>query len=321
MTLVPAIIAAVSAWLVLSLLLRYTAVLPADVPNERSLHARAVPRGAGIAVFAGWLAGTIWMATAKPWLGPLAVLIAVSLWDDRRGVPVALRLLVQVAAAGWWLWATAFPINPVLAIAAIVWMANLYNFMDGSDGLAGVMTVTGFGAYAVAAWQVGSADAALLLALVAAAIPFLASNLPPARAFLGDVGAVPLGFLAAVFGLAGWQAGHWPAWFPVMVFLPFIADATVTLMRRLLQGARIWEAHRDHYYQRLVQLGWGHGGALALYAALMIATAGSALAALAWQPAAGGATLIVAIAVIAVIFGAIDYHWRRQIKELNEGKG
>jgi hypothetical protein len=77
---------------------------------------------------------------------------------------------------------------------------------------------------------------------------------------------VPLGFLAAAFGVIGWQQGDWIWWFPLLVFSPFIVDASVTLTRRLLAGARVWEAHRDHYYQRLVQLGLGHRGtALAEY--------------------------------------------------------
>ena len=99
--------------------------------------------------------------------------------------------------------------------------------MDGSDGLAATMGVCGFAAYGgrrAAGRRPGDAPTS---ALAAATLPFLAVNLPPARMFMGDVGAVPLGFLAAAFGLAGWRAGTWPAWFPLLVFLPFIADASV----------------------------------------------------------------------------------------------
>ncbi len=100
-------------------------------------------------------------------------------------------------------------------------------------------------------------------------MPFLAVNFPPSRLIMGDVGAVPLGFLAAAFGCALVAGGHWPAWFPALVFLPFIADATTTLARRALRGERIWEAHRSHYYQRLHRLGAGHRGTLAIYGAWM----------------------------------------------------
>ena len=129
--------------------------------------------------------------------------------------------------------------------------------------------------------------AQLYLALAAAVVPFLAVNAPPARAFMGDVGAVPLGFLAATFGIAGCRSGTWPAWFPLLVFLPFVADASTTLVRRVMGGERVWEAHRTHYYQRLHQLGAGHRGTLAIYGALMVGTAGTALTVLAFAPGAG----------------------------------
>jgi UDP-N-acetylmuramyl pentapeptide phosphotransferase/UDP-N-acetylglucosamine-1-phosphate transferase len=248
-------------------------------------------------------------------------MIAISLWDDRRGVHAAVRLAVHVAAGALWLW-LAFPnANPVAALIAIVWMANLYNFMDGSDGLAGAMTIVGFGGYAAAAAWAGGDDTALFLALVAATVPFLIRNLPPASVFLGDVGSVPLGFLAAVFGIAGWSNGWWPAWFPLLVFGTFIADASVTLASRLIRRERVWEAHREHSYQRLVQLGWGHSRTLKLYAALMLGTAGSALAALFWAPAMGPALLVGWGAVLGLLFAAIGYHWRRRRgQDINESK-
>ena len=132
----------------------------------------------------------------------------------------------------------------------------------------------------------------------------------PARAFLGDVGAVPLGFLAAAVGIAGWKAQWWPAWFAPLVFLPFIADATATILRRFFSGERIWQAHREHYYQRLVRMGFGHAGTLALYAALMLGTAGSALAALVRAPHAGNVLLVLWLAVLLGLFVAIDHAWR-----------
>ena len=134
----------------------------------------------------------------------------------------------------------------------------------------------------------GEAGAAFL-ALAAATLPFLAVNRPPATMFMGDVGAVPLGFLAAAFGLAGAMTGIWPAWFPVLVFLPFIADASVTLARRAARGARLADAHREHYYQRLHRMGAGHAGTLGAYSAAMLATSVAALVCLALAPAWGGA--------------------------------
>jgi UDP-N-acetylmuramyl pentapeptide phosphotransferase/UDP-N-acetylglucosamine-1-phosphate transferase len=316
-----AIIAAAVAWAVLEVLLRRAGRLPLDLPTARSLHAQATPRGGGLAIWAGWFAATLWLPGPKPWLAPLAAVIAVSLLDDRRGVHPAVRLAVHAAAAATWVWLTGTAMHPIIAVLAIVWMANLYYFMDGIDGLAGAMAVVGFGAYAAAAWLAGGADAPLFLALAAATLPFLLFNTPPARLFLGDVGSVPLGFLAAIFGITGWQEHWWPPWFPPLVFLPFIGDASVTLVYRLLRGARVWEAHREHHYQRLVQIGWSHRRTLALYVALMVGAAGSGLAALAWASAAGVVLLVVWAVIVAVMFAAIEYHWRRRGLGFEESKG
>ncbi len=105
--------------------------------------------------------------------------------------------------------------------------------------------------------------------------------------------------------------GSWPGWFPLLVFLPLVADATVTLARRLLRGERISEPHRSHYYQRLNRLGAGHRGTLALYGMLSLATGATALAALALRPAYGWAILFAWIALLAAMFAGIDYHWNR----------
>jgi UDP-N-acetylmuramyl pentapeptide phosphotransferase/UDP-N-acetylglucosamine-1-phosphate transferase len=320
--LLPALIAVVVSGIALRLLSR-SGGLPFDRANARSLHRGAVPRGGGLAIWLGWYAGIVWLPGAQPWLFPLAAIVIVSFFDDRRGIPSLLRLFVQLAAAIAWLWLAA-PMPDLIVAAtmavAIVWVANLYNFMDGSDGLAGTMTVVGFGAYALAAFWAGSDRAPTLLALAAATLPFLLANWPPARIFLGDAGSVPLGFLAAVFGIEGWRQGWWPLWFPLLVFLPFIADASATLLRRVLRGEPVWQAHRDHSYQRLVQLGLGHAGTLALYAALMIGATVSALAALARAPQTGWYLLAVWVAVIALLIGSVARYWHNRIGGLRESK-
>ena len=321
MSALPALIAFVVAWLAIRFLLAYAGHLPQDLPNARSLHQRVVPRGGGLAIWAGWIAGTLWLPGPKPWLAPWIVLIAISLIDDLRGMPALLRLLIQAGAAAAWVWLADAAIEPAIAVVIIVWAVNLYNFMDGSDGLAGAMTVIGFGSYAAAAWLAGNAAAGSLLALAAAAVPFLFYNVPPARLFMGDAGSVPLGFLAAIFGLTGWIERWWPAWFPLLVFLPFIADASVTLVRRLVRGARVWHAHREHCYQRLVRLGWGHAGTLVIYVGLMAGGAATALAALRWAPDLGAAALALWAAVLGSLFVATEYHWRRRGAEVEESKG
>lgn len=314
-----------------ALILRYGERLPAAAPNERSLHGHPVPRVGGLALWAGFLPVGLWLAPALPgglagWPPAWLAIAAVSLLDDARGAPVLARLAVQVVAAVWsaaWILRmpgalmpgvtpdTGYVVAVIVAALAIAWSCNLYNFMDGSDGLAGAMTLVGFATLGLAAWD----DPALrtaALAVSAACLPFLVVNRPPARVFLGDVGAVPAGFLAAVFSIGGMVQGLWPAWFPLLVFLPFLADATATLARRLLRGERVWVAHRSHYYQRLHQLGAGHAGTLALYLVAAVACAATALACRALAPSAGAAALAAWCAVFAVLFAAIDYHWRHK---------
>jgi UDP-N-acetylmuramyl pentapeptide phosphotransferase/UDP-N-acetylglucosamine-1-phosphate transferase len=197
-----------------------------------------------------------------------------------------------------------------VAAVAIVWGANLFNFMDGSDGIAAAMAIVGFGAYALAAAQAGTSWLAYA-AIAVSTVPFFMTNRPPATMFMGDVGAVPLGFLAGAFGIAGAVEGTWPAWFPVLVFLPFVADATLTLALRAARRERVWLAHRSHFYQRLNTLGAGHRGTLAIYGAAMLACAAVALACLAIAPRAGPVLLAAALALHLIAFAAIDYHWRK----------
>ena len=321
MALLPALIAFGVTWLAIRLLLAHATHLPLDRPNARSLHADAMPRTGGLAVLAGWLAGTVWLPGAKPWLGPLGALVVVSLLDDRRSIHPALRLAVHFGAAAAWVWLVPTPLDAVSSVLLIVWMINLYNFMDGSDGLAGAMALIGFAAYTAGAWMAGSAMTGVLAALAAANAAFLTHNAPPARIFLGDAGSVPLGFLAASLGFVGWTERWWPAWFPLLVFLPFVSDASITLLLRLIRGARVWQAHRDHGYQHLVQLGWGHARTLGLYAALMAACAASAVAVLAWSPRLGVPALALWAAVLASVYAVIEYHWRRRGAALEESKG
>lgn len=320
MSLATPALAAVAAALATALLLRFRARLPQAVPNDRTLHAVPLPRVGGIAIWAG-LAPVIWFAPAMPamrvalWGPAWLLLFAVSLRDDVKSVAVVARLAVHALAATWFavaLLAGAEVAAAWIAVAALVvaWSLNLYNFMDGSDGLAAAMSVVGFGAYGTVLLLRGE-PAALPFCVAAASLPVLAVNLPPARMFLGDVGAVPLGFLAAALGVSGIAAGAWPAWFPLLVFLPFVADATATLARRVLARERFWQSHRSHYYQRLHQLGAGHAGTLAAYGALMLGCAATAVACAWARPQWGAAALGFWCIVHAGLFAAIDYHWRR----------
>ncbi len=291
--------------------------LALDRPNERSLHERPVPRTGGIALLAGALvslafgAGELWLEIA------LALALAiVSFLDDLHTLPTAARLAAHLAAAGMLVWYVLSPMHPLELIAiavAVAWMTNLYNFMDGSDGLAGGMAMIGFGTYAIAAASPGHASlVALSIGLAAAAFGFLLFNFPPARIFLGDVGSVPLGFLAGALGILGWRDDLWPLWFPVVVFAPFIGDASLTLVRRAVRREKVWRAHREHYYQRLVRLGFGHRGTAYVGYALMLVCAALALYGRTQRPSVQWAIVAASAAALGVVAGWIELRWRRQ---------
>jgi len=256
-----------------------------DVPNERSLHSKPVPRIGGVGLIAGVFCGWVLMFSALVWwvVLPLFILFAVSLLDDIRSLPVKQRLLAHLLAAavmvaGSGLFAQQGVVIAVAVLLCTVWMTNLYNFMDGSDGLAGGMALFGFSMYGIAAMLAHNTPLALLnFCIAAAAASFLYYNFHPAKIFMGDSGSIPLGFLAAAMAVWGWQQGSWAVWFPLLVFSPFIVDASITLLTRALRGVKVSEAHREHYYQHLIQLGWGHRNvALAEYV-LMLTVGTSAL--------------------------------------------
>jgi UDP-N-acetylmuramyl pentapeptide phosphotransferase/UDP-N-acetylglucosamine-1-phosphate transferase len=291
-----------------------------DMPNERSLHAHPIPRTGGVAVAAGIAAAC---ALIQPELAVTLVaalaLAAISLVDDAVGLPTLVRFAAHLAAAAAVLLYELGYAEPVLFTAfllAIAWYANLYNFMDGADGLAGAMALFGFGAYAIAALVSGAAPfAALCGAIAAAAAGFLVFNLPPARIFMGDVGSVPVGFLAGALGVVGWSRGYWPIWFPLLVFAPFVCDASLTLMRRLLRGEKVWRAHREHYYQRLVRMGLGHRATALIEYGAMAACAATALYARREPAVVQAATLAVATAALIAIAVWIDLRWARFLRQ------
>ncbi|MDT8363492.1 MAG: glycosyltransferase family 4 protein [Nitrosomonas sp.] len=252
-----------------------------DYPNIRSLHTSPIPRTGGVAILTSILGSWLILTPSIPlslW-GGLVVLALISLIDDIRPLPAFLRLAVHSVAA--WVCVASLLYLPhgvflTLTVSlALIWMINLFNFMDGSDGLAAGMALIGFGAYGMGALRMADEIfAAVNFCIAGSAAAFLLFNFHPARIFMGDTGSIPLGFLAGSLGIYGWSSGIWSPWFPMLVFSPFIADASVTLAKRLYKGKRIWHAHRDHYYQRLVLLGkWGHRNtALFAYGLMLVAS-------------------------------------------------
>ena len=249
-----------------------------DVPNPRSSHVTATPRGGGIAIAATCLAGALLTSAAAlvPWLITLTLVIAggavaaIGYVDDRRGVSPRVRFLVHVVAAtgciivvwsvphsGDLLSLMIYAALIVGAVLALSWAINLFNFMDGIDGLAGSQALFVAGASAIFAWSGDRADAAVLPALTAGACcGFLAWNRPPARIFMGDVGSGFLGLWLGAVALVLSEQGSVNIWTSIVLGSVFIADATTTLVRRALGGRRWYQAHRSHAYQRLARR-WG----------------------------------------------------------------
>jgi len=292
--------------------------LATDIPNDRSLHTRPTPRVGGWGIVPVVVVATLIVAPHL-WLAALcaAVLAAVSQIDDRRGLPARVRFAAHLAAVAIFVWAHPAP-APLWLLAALsfllLWLVNLYNFMDGADGLAGGMTLFGFAGYATGAALTAHPSPELTWASAAvagAAAGFLVFNFHPAKIFLGDAGSIPLGFLAGAFGYWGWSEGVWPIWFPALVFSPFIGDASVTLLRRLLRGEKIWQAHREHYYQRMVQYGLGHSKTALLWYAVMAAGIVLAVVLLGWPSAFQWCSVGAWVIVLVLIGIGVDSRWRR----------
>ena len=284
-----------------------------DHPNERSSHDMPTPRGGGIAVVSFVLLAWAVLACMGPAMpGNLgislgAVGLAVVSWvDDVRGLSVGLRLVAQGAtvaiglsalphayhfAAGW----------PALAGIGLLWMwwINLFNFMDGIDGIAGSEAAAiGVGLFVFATAGIGTDPALALLAaaVVGAALGFLLWNWSPARIFLGDVGSAPLGYLLGFLLLDVALRGYWR----IALILPlyFLADATITLARRLLRGERIWQAHRQHFYQQAVRSGVDHAAVVKRVIAADLVLIGCAWTA---ENGWGAVSLAAAAATVAVL--------------------
>jgi UDP-N-acetylmuramyl pentapeptide phosphotransferase/UDP-N-acetylglucosamine-1-phosphate transferase len=236
-----------------------------DIPNERSSHSEITPRGGGIAVSGGILLGlAAWFSLAPDIDGSLlllgmAVLAIVSWLDDRRGgLPVGLRFGIQVLAVG--LVIALLPaersvtagfvplwLERIVLFLAWLWFTNLFNFMDGINGITGVeMATVGIG-LALSAVDPGLVGAAALI-VAAAGLGFLPWNWGRAKVFLGDVGSVPAGYLLGGLLVLLALQGAWAA--ALILPMYYWMDATVTLLRRLLRGEKIWQAHRSHFYQQ-----------------------------------------------------------------------
>jgi len=279
-----------------------------DHPNERSSHSQPTPRGGGLAVtpviLLGWLvlAGLGVALSGQLIVMASALALLVLSWrDDRASLPARVRLLVHAAAVAAGLWALPdhqfvfqgllpFWADRLAAAILWVWFLNLYNFMDGIDGITGIETLC-----LSAGLMLLSPATEQSAVLAGAAIGFLIWNWHPAKIFLGDSGSVPLGYLLAWLLLRLAAQGLWAA----ALILPayYLADATITITKRALRGEKIWQAHRQHFYQRAVQ-----GGASHARVALLILLSNVALIEAArWSQVSAWQGLGAGIAMTAVL--------------------
>ncbi|WP_431144829.1 MraY family glycosyltransferase [Pseudomonas alvandae] len=242
-----------------------------DVPNARSSHSAPTPRGGGVSIVLSFLVAILFLGEdvlaenfVIAFLGAGAGVAILGFLDDHGHVAARWRLLGHFTAAAWALfWLNGMPaidvanntvslgwLGHVLAVFYLVWMLNLYNFMDGIDGIAGIEAICACLSASLLSWLAGFDGLLFAPMLLAAAVAgFLYWNFPPARIFMGDAGS---GFVGITLGLLSMQA----AWFSPKLFWVwlillgvFIVDATVTLIRRLLRGDKVYEAHRSHAYQ------------------------------------------------------------------------
>ena len=276
MVLIPA--TGLGCWLAVGRVLRWLrrrAIL--DRPNARSAHSVPIPRGGGIGLMLALLPAlaVLWLSRdpgswhAYAVSAAVLLLAAVSWHDDRRTLGALPRLLAHALAA--LIAVLALPADALIlqglaplwadrlfGLLALVYFINIFNFMDGIDGISGVETLAiGLGA-ALVGWlgPTLSTDPVEALVIAAAALGWLMWNWHPARLFLGDVGSVPLGFLLGWLLIRMAADGAWIAALALPAY--YLADATLTLVRRVLRGEKPWEAHREHAYQRAVQRGLGH---------------------------------------------------------------
>jgi UDP-N-acetylmuramyl pentapeptide phosphotransferase/UDP-N-acetylglucosamine-1-phosphate transferase len=308
------LVSAAATWGVL-LWLRRREIL--DHPNDRSSHDRPTPRGGGLAVIP--VVALSWIVLSVLGLAPLGTLAPVAAavglaylsWrDDRTSLPVGIRLVAQFGAVAICLFFLPGAGNvfqgllpqwlDFVATALLwVWFVNLFNFMDGIDGITASEAVTiGLGVALIALVSADYQSGALMLGLsiAAAALGFLVWNWHPAKLFLGDVGSIPLGFLLGwlLLGLAG--TGSWaPA---VILPLYYLTDATLTLLFRLVRGRRVWQAHREHFYQRAVQRGSSHSAVVVRILAANLALVMLSLLATIWPLVAVTAAVAAVVALL-----------------------
>jgi UDP-N-acetylmuramyl pentapeptide phosphotransferase/UDP-N-acetylglucosamine-1-phosphate transferase len=249
-----------------------------DQPGERQSHSVPTPRGGGIGLVLALVAGSVaaagmldpfWLQAVLP---AVALLALLGWWDDHSSLSARFRFLVQLAVSFYLLWCLAnqgWNTQPLmLAVAALflLWMTNLYNFMDGSNGMVGSQGVFAGIVLAVLFAMAERSGLALASAMLAAAcLGFLPWNVGRARVFMGDAGSIALGFAFGALLIGGVATAAFPLPVALLVMLVFLADASMTLLMRVIRRERWYNPHRQHLYQRLIASGRTHGSVLLFY--------------------------------------------------------
>lgn len=312
-----------------------------DVPNERSLHTVPVPRLGGVALtLAVWSVLAIGAQFAPilrerdllAWIAGSFLIAVVGFLDDVVSLSARVRLLVQVVVASGVLaiaplatdlsiagpWHVSVPRVALFptSVVFVVGATNIYNFMDGMDGIAGTQAAGAGVALGCAAVSLGQYDvAAVALAIAAASAGFLVHNMPPATLFLGDAGSTFLGFSFSTLGLlAATRPTPVPCGVVIVALAPFLLDGSFTIVRRLSRGERIWQAHKSHLYQRAVGTGLTHRDVLFVYAPwVALACAGGLVTANADRTRVAAVTLSLVVSLLCV-WGWVARRERRVVR-------
>ncbi len=271
------------AWASTGLIRRYALYRSmVDIPNVRSSHTTPTPRGGGLAVALTFILGLLYLSvsravsfeTTMALLGGGGLVAAVGFVDDHKHVSAKWRLLIHFIAAAWaLLWIGGFPTlnlagnylhfpisGYVFGTVFLVWLLNLYNFMDGIDGIAGteaLFVVLAAGLLEFSKTYVTN-ELTICAVLGAACLGFLIWNWPPASIFMGDVGSGFLGFVLGTVALISAHSGVLSLWTWLILLAVFWVDATFTLLRRFLRGDRWYQAHCCHAYQNASRLYRSH---------------------------------------------------------------
>lgn len=278
-----------------------------DLPNERSSHTLPTPRGGGLATTPVMVLALLALPDFRLLAVGAVLLLAISWIDDRKGLPPLPRFAAQSLAVAVFLmllpgeslvFQGALPAwaDHLLAGLGWLWFVNLYNFMDGIDGITGIETISlGVGIAVIG----GTALAAPALAIAAIAAAFLLFNWHPAKLFLGDSGSVPFGYVLGGLLVLLAAGGHLAA----ALILPayYLADATITILRRALAGEKVWQPHRRHFYQRAVQGGKRHDQVALVIAAGNVMLVACAMAAARGQTLWAGAAAVVVVAGVLLV--------------------